>query len=184
MPCYLSIYLIVCVNLIILHLELTEFPKIDLSDDSGDEDNETKEMYNDEILSNSISSLSIDKASLNQANNTNTGMSNIQQTSDYESLADCMHRSLITADANTRIAESFTAIKHNDEFSIQSSMRVNDEGSSLSDDHQRRRKNGVSTATTVIYNDGKTLQTTTNNETPLLSHLFGTHNYKNDSHLN
>ena len=142
-------------------------------------------MDNDEVLSNSISSLSIDGVSLSQTNNTNIGMSNIQLTSDYESLADCMHRSLIIADANTRIGKSLANIKHDNEFSIQSSMRVNGEASSVtSDDYRRRRKNGVSTATTVIHNNGKTLQLTTNNETPLLSHIFRTHSYKNDSHLN
>ncbi|CAF1548968.1 unnamed protein product, partial [Adineta steineri] len=61
--------------------------------------------------------------------------------------------------------------------------RVNGEGLSLSNDQQqRRRKNGLSTTTSIIQRNGKSTRLTTNNETPLLSHLFmGTHNSTSDS---
>ncbi|CAF3937478.1 unnamed protein product [Rotaria sordida] len=167
-------------------LELTEFPKIDISDESADEEDETKKTNDDEILSNSISSISIDEVSLNNTqntttnNNNNSGMSNIQETSDYESFADCMHQSSIFA--NARIATPLTNINLDNRFSPQSSIRVNGEGSSLPNDQQRRRKHGIST-TTSIRKNGKTTRIKTNNETPLLSHLFGTHTYDNDSNL-
>ncbi|CAF1382855.1 unnamed protein product [Rotaria sordida] len=166
--------------------ELTEFPKIDISDESADEEDETKKTNDDEILSNSISSISIDEVSLNNTqntttnNNNNSGMSNIQETSDYESFADCMHQSSIFA--NARIATPLTNINLDNRFSPQSSIRVNGEGSSLPNDQQRRRKHGIST-TTSIRKNGKTTRIKTNNETPLLSHLFGTHTYDNDSNL-
>jgi hypothetical protein len=155
-------------------LELTEFPKIDISD----EEDETDKLNDDEILSNSIGSLSMDGLSLNN-NTNNSGMSNIQQTSDYESFADCMRQSPIiaAAAANAQIARPLTNINFNNHFSIQSSIRVNAEDLSLSNDQQRRRKNGTS-STTVIRKNGKT---TTKNETPLLSHLLGTHKFTNDS---
>ncbi|CAF1114986.1 unnamed protein product [Rotaria sp. Silwood1] len=163
--------------------ELTEFPKIDVSDESSDEEDKTKKTNDDdEILSNSISSISIDGASLNN-NNNNTGMSNIQQTSDYESFADCMYQSSIIATANARTATPLTNINLDNHFSFQSSIRVNGEGSSLSNDQQRRRKNGIST-TNIIRKNGKTTRIKTNNETPLLSHLFGTQKYTSDSDLN
>ncbi|CAF2724584.1 unnamed protein product [Rotaria sp. Silwood2] len=169
-------------------LELTEFPKIDISDESADEEDETKRTNDDEILSNSISSISIDGASLNNTqnnnNNNDSGMSsNIQQTSDYESFSDCMYQSSIIATANAHTATPLTNINLDNHFSLQSSIRVNGEGSALSNDQQRRRKNGIST-TTVIRKNGKTTRIKTNNETPLLSHLFGTHKYNSDSDLN
>ncbi len=151
-------------------LELTEFPKIDVSD----EEDEIRKSHDDEVLSNSISSLSIDGLSLNNNNNNNPnsfGMSNIQQTSDYESFADCMRQSPTIAIANANIATPLTNINFDNHFCIQPSIRVNTEHLSSSNDQQRRRKNGTST-------------TTTNNETPLLSHLFGTHKFNSDSNLN
>ncbi|CAF3658420.1 unnamed protein product [Rotaria sp. Silwood1] len=110
-------------------------------------------------------------------------MSNIQQTSDYESFADCMYQSSIIATANARTATPLTNINLDNHFSFQSSIRVNGEGSSLSNDQQRRRKNGIST-TNIIRKNGKTTRIKTNNETPLLSHLFGTQKYTSDSDLN
>jgi hypothetical protein len=151
-------------------LELTEFPKIDVSD----EDDNTE-------ITNSLSSFSIDGISLNNNNPNNTsGMSNIQQTSDYESFADCLRQSpmIATATANANIARPLTNINFDDHFSIQSPTRVNAEDLSLSNDQQRRRKNGTSTTTTIIRKNGKT---TTNNETPLLSHLLGTHKSNSNS---
>ncbi len=162
-------------------LELTEFPKIDVSDD--EEEGETEKSHDDEVLSNSISSLSIDGLSLNNNNNnpSSSGMSNIQQTSDYESFADCMRQSPMIAIANANIAKPLTNINFDNHFSIQPSIRVNAEDLSLSNDQQRRRKNGTSSTITIIRKNGKT---TTNNETPLLSHLFGTHKFNSDSNLN
>lgn len=106
--------------------------------------------------------------------NNNSGMSNIQQTSDYESFADCLRQSpMIVPTAN---ANSLTNITYDNHFSIQPSVRVNAEDLSLS--NNRRRKHGTSTTTTIRKN-GKTI--TANNETPLLSHLFGTHKSTSDS---
>jgi hypothetical protein len=158
-------------NIIFFHLELTEFPKIDASDESEDE---IKQDNEDEMLSNSISSVSMDGLSLNNTTNNNSGMSNIQQTSDYESFADCMRQSPIIA-ATANIAKPLTNINLDNRFSIQSPLRMNREGSSVSSDYQRRRKNGTS----VIHKNGKT----TNNETPLLSHLFGTQKTASDSNI-
>jgi hypothetical protein len=119
----------------------------------------------------------MDGLSINNINN-HSGTSNIQQTSDYESFADCMRQSpIIAAAANAQIAKPLTNINFNNHFSIQSSIRVNAEDLSLSNDQQRRRKNGTS-STTVIRKNGKT---TTKNETPLLSNLLGTHKFNNDS---
>ncbi|CAF1458748.1 unnamed protein product [Rotaria magnacalcarata] len=160
-------------------LELTEFPKIDISDESTDDEDESRKSH-DETLSNSISSVSIDGLSLS---NKTSGMSNIQQTSDYESFADCMNRSPIIASANARIAIPLTNVNFDNRYSLQSSARVNGEGSSLPNDQQKRRKNGTST-TTEIRKHGKTTRIKTNNETPLLSNLFGAHKYDCDSNLN
>ncbi|CAF1098646.1 unnamed protein product [Rotaria magnacalcarata] len=160
-------------------LELTEFPKIDISDESTDDEDESRKSH-DETLSNSISSVSIDRLSLS---NKTSGMSNIQQTSDYESFADCMNRSPIIASANARIAIPLTNVNFDNRYSLQSSARVNGEGSSLPNDQQKRRKNGTST-TTEIRKHGKTTRIKTNNETPLLSNLFGAHKYDCDSNLN
>ncbi|CAF1421041.1 unnamed protein product [Adineta steineri] len=173
-------------------LELTEFPKIDPSDDDDDEedddDDEIKKVNRDENLSNSISSISMDGCSLNNTTNNNnlSGMSNIQQTSDYESFADCMRQSpVIATAANANLAKPLTNINFDNHFSIQSSVRVNGEGLSLSNDQQqqqRRRKNGLSTTTSINQRNGKSTRLTTNNETPLLSHLLmGTHNSTSDS---
>ncbi|CAF2056037.1 unnamed protein product [Rotaria magnacalcarata] len=159
--------------------ELTEFPKIDISDESTDDEDESRKSH-DETLSNSISSVSIDGLSLS---NKTSGMSNIQQTSDYESFADCMNRSPIIASANARIATPLTNVNFDNRYSLQSSARVNGEGSSLPNDQQKRRKNGTST-TTEIRKHGKTTRIKTNNETPLLSNLFGAHKYDCDSNLN
>ncbi len=156
-------------------LELTEFPKIDISD----EEDETDKLNDDEILSNSIGSLSMDGLSLNN-NTNNSGMSNIQQTSDYESFADCMRQSPMIATATANIAKSLTNINFDNHFSIQPSLRVNDGDLSLSNDQHRRRKNGTS-STTIVRKNGKT---TTKNETPLLSHLLGTHKSNSNSNLN
>ena len=150
-------------------LELTEFPKIDISDESADDDN-------DDETKKTNDSLSLDTLSLTN----NSGMSNNQQTSDYESFADCMHQSPPIANAAS-LAIPLTNINLDNHFSIQSSIRVNGEGSSLSNDQQRKRKNGTSTTTTtLIRKNGKTTRVMTNNETPLLSHLFGTHKSNND----
>jgi hypothetical protein len=147
----------------------------------SDEEDEGKQSDDDGALSNSISSVSIDGLSLNNTNTTTSGMSNIQQTSDYESFADCMRQSPI-ATAALATALPLTNINFDNRFSIQSSVRVNGEGSPSIKDHQRRRKNGTST---TIRQNGKTVGViTTNNEIPLLSHLFGTHTYNNDSNLN
>lgn len=110
-------------------------------------------------------------------------MSNIQQTSDYESFADCMNRSFTNAPANAHSSIPLTNVNIDNHYSLQSSIRVNGEGSSIPNDQQRRRKNGVSTATDARKN-GKTARIKTNNETPLLSHLFGTHKVNSDSDLN
>ncbi|CAM4786880.1 unnamed protein product [Rotaria magnacalcarata] len=126
-------------------LELTEFPKIDISDESTDDEDESRKSH-DETLSNSISSVSIDGLSLS---NKTSGMSNIQQTSDYESFADCMNRSPIIASANARIATPLTNVNFDNRYSLQSSARVNGEGSSLPNDQQKRRKNGTSTTTEI-----------------------------------
>jgi hypothetical protein len=106
-------------------------------------------------------------------------MSVNQPTSDYESFADCMNQSPTIANAS--LAIPLTNINFDNHFSIQSSIRVNGEGSSLSTDQQRKRKNG--TSTTIIRKNGKTTRVISNNETPLLSHLFGTHKSNNDSNL-
>jgi len=128
-------------------LELTEFPKIDVSDD----EDETEKHNDDEILSNSInSSLSIDELSLN--NNNNSGTSNIQQTSDYESFADCMRQSPIIATATANITRHLTNINFDNYFSIQSAVRVNGEGSSVSNNQQRQRRNGTSSTTVIRKN--------------------------------
>ncbi len=163
------------IDLIFFDLELTEFPKIDASDE---EDETDKHDNDDEVLSNSISSLSMDGLSLT-TNTTNSGMSHIQPTSDYESFADCMRQSPIIATANAHIAKPLTNINFDNHFSTQPIIRVNNEDLSLSNDQQRRRKHGTS-STTVIRKNGKTT-TTTINETPLLSHLFGTHISNSDS---
>ena len=157
-------------------LELTEFPKIDASDE---EDETEKRDNDDEILSNSISSLSMDGLSLT-TNTTNSGMSHTQPTSDYESFADCMRQSPITATANAHIAKPLTNINFDNHFSPQPRIRVNTEDLTLANDQQRRRKHGTS-STTVIRKNGKTTTTPTINETPLLSHLFGTHISNSDS---
>jgi hypothetical protein len=163
-------------NIIFFHLELTEFPKIDVSDES--EEDEIKQDHEDEMLSNSISSVSMDGLSLNNTTNNNSGMSNIQQTSDYESFADCMRQSPIIA-ATANIAKPLTNINLDNHFSIQSTHRINGEGSSVSTDYQRRRKHGTS----AIHKNGKITRVTTNNETPLLSHLFGTQKTTSDSNI-
>ncbi|CAF0980580.1 unnamed protein product [Adineta ricciae] len=155
-------------------LELTEFPKIDPSDDEDE-----GEVHEDEHLSNSISSVSIDALSLTNPTTNTSGMSSIQQTSDYESFADCIRQSPTIATAQT--ANPLTNISIDNHFSIQSPVRVNGEGSSLSNDQQRRRKHGISTTTAIIHRNGKATRMTTTNETPLLSHLFGTHHPTNDS---
>ncbi|UJR22309.1 hypothetical protein I4U23_025371 [Adineta vaga] len=149
--------------------ELTEFPKIDPSDD----EDEGEINDDDEHLSNSISSLSMDALSLTNPPMNTSGMSSIQQTSDYESFADCLRQSPLIATAQN--AKPLTNITIDNHYSIQSSVRVNGEGSSLSNDQQRRRKHGSSTTTTIIHKNGKTTPVTTNNEIPLLSHLSGTH---------
>lgn len=155
------------------YLELTEFPKIDGSDDSGDEDDELKQSHDDEHLTNSMSSISMDELSLTNK----SGTSNFQQTSDYESFADCMYQSppMITT-AHARIAIPLTNTSYDNKL-----MRVNGEGSSLSNEQHRQRKHGVSKTTTVICKNGKTTKLNANNETPLLSHLFGTNKYQCDS---
>ena len=162
-------------------LELTEFPKIDASDESSASDNDD----DDEHLSNSIGSLSIDGSSLNTTANTTSGLSHVQATSDYESFADCMRPSPALAAANHRLAESLT-LDHRTS-SLPSSVRVNGEGSSSSQTiSHRQRKHGTSAA--AFAKTGKptvasTLnRVTTNNETPLLSHLLGTHTLNSDSH--
>ncbi|CAF5129554.1 unnamed protein product, partial [Rotaria magnacalcarata] len=76
-----------------------------------------------------------------------------------------------------------TNVNFDNRYSLQSSARVNGEGSSLPNDQQKRRKNGTST-TTEIRKHGKTTRIKTNNETPLLSNLFGAHKYDCDSNLN
>ena len=119
---------------LILILELTEFPKID----GSDEEDETEK---DERLTNSISSVSLDKLSLN--NNT-SGMSNIQQTSDYESFADCLRQSPMIANAT---ATPLTNVTFDNRFPIRSSIRVNSED--LSQQQERRRKYVTSSTTTI-----------------------------------
>lgn len=153
-------------------LELTEFPKIDPSDDE-DETEKTRD-DNEEVLSQSISSISMDGLSLNNP----SGMLNHQPTSDYESFADCMRQSpsIISAHANNN-ARSLTNINFDNHFSIQPSIQVNAEDrSSVNNDQQRKRKHGLS-STINLRQNGKTI---TNNETPLLSHLFGTHKINSD----
>jgi hypothetical protein len=90
-----------------------------------------------------------------------------------------MRQSPIIATANAHIAKPLTNINFDNHFSTQPIIRVNNEDLSLSNDQQRRRKHGTS-STTVIRKNGKTT-TTTINETPLLSHLFGTHISNSDS---
>ena len=172
-------------------LELTEFPKIDGSDEDDDDDDDDegpKHTDNDDdILSNSISSISVDGCSLNNTTNP-SGTSTVQTTSDYESFADCLRQSpkittstaaATAAPAPTTSARSLTNISFDNYFSVQGSIRVNGEGfSSPSSDHgQRRRKNGTSSTMS------KTTSGLIKNETPLLSHLFGTHKYDSDSNL-
>ena len=154
-------------------LELTEFPKIDPSDD---EEEEKKTENEDDMLSNSLSSVSIDGCSLNQTSNP-SGMSSIQTTSDYESFADCLRQSSPIA-ATAPNAKSLTHITLNQQFSTHTSRRVNGEGSPALDASQQRRerKNGISSTTGKPSTGGLT-----NNETPLLSHLFGTHKHNSDS---
>lgn len=160
-------------------LELTEFPKIDASDDDDDDEDEgrKKTENDDDMLSNSMSSVSIDGCSLNQTNNP-SGMTSIQPTSDYESFADCLRQSSPTAAAHANV-KSLTNITLNTHFSAHTSGRVNGEDSSSLDASQQRRerKNGISSTT------GKpsTTHGLLNNETPLLSHLFGTHKHNSDS---
>ncbi|CAF4004989.1 unnamed protein product [Rotaria sp. Silwood1] len=100
-----------------------------------------KKRNDDEILSNSASSLSTDETSLNHTknnnNNNNFGMSNIQQTSDYESFPDCMCQSSIIGTANARTTTALANINLDNRFSFQSFIRVNGEGSSLPNDQQR-----------------------------------------------
>ena len=155
-----------------LNLELTEFPKIDGSDD--DDETETTQ-DNDETHSQSISSISMDGLSLNT---TNSSMFNHQATSDYESFADCMRQSSsISAATQTPIVRSLTNINFDNHFSIQPTIRVNaEETSTNTHDQQRKRINGLS-STQNIRQNGKTI---TNNETPLLSHLLGTHRSNNN----
>lgn len=157
------------------NLELTEFPKIDGSDDDDDETEKTQD--NDETHSQSISSISMDGLSLNT---TNSSMFNHQATSDYESFADCMRQSpsISTTAAQAHIARSLTNINFDNHFSIQPSIRVNAEETSINThDQQRKRINGLSSTQNIRHN-GKTI---TNNETPLLSHLLGTHKINSDS---
>ena len=162
------------------HLELTEFPKIDVSDDEDGAEKHAND-NDDDTLSNSISSMSMDGLSLNNNHaqaSTNSGMSNTAITSDYESFADCMRQSSITA-AHAQIAKPLTNINFDNRFRIQSSARVNTEDLASNHESQRRRKQGTS-STNVIRKSGKTSTTNSINETPLLSHLFGTHKSNSD----
>lgn len=108
----------------------------------------------------------------NQPLTNHSGMSNTAMTSDYESFADCMRQSPMTAHAQN--AKPLTNINFDNHFRIQSSARVNTEDISSTHESQRRRKQGIS-STNVIRKNGKASSTNTINETPLLSHLFGTH---------
>jgi hypothetical protein len=176
-------------------VELTEFPKIDISDDDDDDDddggddsdiNSVKKRIqhgdDDDRLSNSISSLSIDSSSLNTTNN-QSGMSTRQTTSDYESFADCLRQSptitsVAAATAAALPTKSLTHIHFDHQFSTQTSVRVNGEGSASFDLYQRQRKHGTSS----IKN--KPTGGLSNNETPLLSHLIGTSQHECDSTSN
>lgn len=180
-----------------VRLELTEFPKIDGSDEdeNDDDDDDHKHTDNDEdVLSNSISSISVDGCSLNNTTN-QSSMSTVQITSDYESFADCLRQSpkiTISTAAAAAIApttnsapnsstRSLTNISFDNRLSVQGSIRVSGEGfspsSSSSESGQRRRKTGTSSTMS------KTTSGLIKNETPLLSHLFGTHKYDSDSSL-
>lgn len=176
--CVLPIVCSVHVDVTVFRLELTEFPKIDPSDDEGEE--ETNNNDDDERLSNSISSVSMDGLSLNNPTTTSTsGTSSLQPTSDYESFADCLRQPSLIAPA--QLAKSLTNVSIDNHFNIQPSVRVNGEGSSAASEQQRRRRFGTSTTTAIIHANGKTTRVTTNNETPLLSHLFGTQRSTSDS---
>ncbi len=126
----------------------------------------------------------MDGLSLNNNNTNNSGMSNRQITSDYESFADCMRQSPILATANAiEISKSLTNNNFDNNFSIQSIRQVNVEDLARTNNPQRRRKHGTSSSSTVIIRkNGKISTTTTTNEIPLLSHLFGTHKSNNDLH--
>ena len=79
----------------------------------------------------------------------------------------CIHPS-----SNTEL--SLTNSKSNTHFSTQTIAFVNNEN-----DH-RRRKHLISTKNSKI----KPIRVIMNNETPLLSHLFGTNKFHSDSNIN
>lgn len=112
--------------------------------------------------------MSMDGCSMQQS----SGMSTQRQiTSDYESFADCLRQSSpIAAAAANSATKKLTDTKFDDHFHVQTSPRVNGEGSSSSsfDSVERRaRKTGQK-----------------KNEIPLLTHLFGAHQFHSDSNLN
>ncbi|CAF4110875.1 unnamed protein product [Rotaria sp. Silwood2] len=120
-----------------IELPTIEFSKIDLSDDSSDND-----------FSKSMNSLSI---------NTST---------------DCIYPS-----SNINMSNNLSPLiinKFQNNSSTQTISSVNSENDQQLRKHMKTRKNGRI----------KPIEMLKNNETPLLSHLFGTHKFHSDSNLN